>query len=66
MKGIVVDTALLYVREERNLNSPSVVVVQEGSEVDIDHIYVDPDWYRIETQTNCTGWALRKFIAIKE
>lgn len=66
MKGKVVDTPILYVRECRDLTSDLIVMLQENAEVDIDPLYVDPEWYKIETHTHCHGWALRKYIAIKE
>lgn len=66
VKGKVVDTSILYVRENRDLKSNLVVMLQKSAEVYIDPLYVDPEWYKVETQTHCHGWALRKYIAIKE
>ena len=66
VKGKVVDTPILYVKEARNLASNLVVMLQENAEVYVDPLYVDPEWYKIETHSYCVGWALRKYIAIKE
>ena len=66
MLGKVVDTPFLCVREERKQNQRIVVLLQEGAEVYIDPLYVDPDWYKVTTMTGCEGWAQRKYVALKE
>jgi hypothetical protein len=66
MNGKVVDTPLAAVLEERNKHGRIVVLLCEGAEVDIDPLFVDPDWYKVETATHCQGWIPRNFIALKE
>ena len=66
MKGIVVDTAVLGVRKEPKPVSEIIVIVLEKAEVAIDSLFVDPVWYRVETNTGDIGYAPKNFIAIKK
>lgn len=64
--GIVTNCLRLNVREKPNINAPIITEVNDLSELMIDLVASNEEWYSVCTEAGIEGFCMKKFVAIKQ
>ena len=63
--GKVANCKKLNVRTEPNANADVIVVINEGTEVEVDDTFVNTDFYKVSIDANfVSGYCMKKFIEV--
>lgn len=62
VNGVVVNCSKLNIREEPNVESDVVCVLDVKSEIVIDVTKSDNEWFKVHTATGVEGYCMRKFV----
>lgn len=65
VKATVVNCAKLNVREKPNTDADILVVLNNGSEVEVDPARSTREWVKITTASGVDGFCMRKFVSVK-
>lgn len=63
--GKVANCKKLNVRTEPNTNADVIVVIDEGTEVEVDDTFVNSEFYKVSIDANfVSGYCMKKFIEV--
>ena len=64
--GVVTNCVRLNIREEPNISAPIITEVNALSELMIDLVASNEEWYSVCTEVGIEGFCMKKFVAIKQ
>lgn len=64
--GVVTNCIRLNVREEPNVSAPIITEVDALSELMVDVVKSDEEWYSVCTEAGIEGFCMKKFVDIKQ
>jgi hypothetical protein len=64
--GIVTNCLRLNIREKPNISAPIITKVNALSELMIDLVASNEEWYSVCTEAGIEGFCMKKFVAIKQ
>ena len=63
--GKVANCTKLNVRTKPNANADVIVVIDEGTEVEVDDTFVNSEFYKVSIDANfVSGYCMKKFIEV--
>lgn len=64
--GVVTNCLRLNIREKPNISAPIITEVNALSELMIDLVASNEEWYSVCTEAGIEGFCMKKFVAIKQ